>query len=389
MTQGPTLGGDMGSCEKREAGSFWYQDCAGIITILSGCLSQKDLLGHGAKAGLWPEGPPQEPARALLEVHQACHSDPGLRKAISKQINRRFPGLIQKVRAANPEDLAELDRATEWPVHLLWACLNDPRERVRAFGRLLAHDLLWTAVRETFVEARDNPDHRELERLREKSRTLALDNQRLERRLAKAGEDLKRARKSRGKAPRAAAPVPANVGQQREIRKLRYALEKAEAELARLGSAREEEGSPEARDDRPPVCEHGSEPCDHCLESGDCCRENEGCCREGGGCRDCPLEGRSVAVIGGLDRMEETYRQVVENLGGRFEFHCGRVKAGCQKVQGIVNRSDYVIFITSINSHAALKVTKTFCKRKCKKFIALKQRGVDSLERTLRQASQG
>lgn len=65
------------------------------------------------------------------------------------------------------------------------------------------------------------------------------------------------------------------------------------------------------------------------------------------------------------------------------------ILAGCQKVQGIVNRSDYVVFITSTNSHATLRVTKTFCKKKYKKFITLKQRGGESLERTLRQASMG
>jgi hypothetical protein len=99
------------------------------------------------------------------------------------------------------------------------------------------------------------------------------------------------------------------------------------------------------------------------------------------------LDGRRVAVIGGLDRMETIYRRVVKKLGGEFEFHCGRVRDGCQAVQGLINRSDIVIFITTVNSHAALKATKTICKKNCKKFVALKQRGAGSLERTLRSVS--
>ncbi len=379
MTKKASVRGNTDNCERVKAGFYWYEDCASTITILSGCLSRKDLIRHGTKVGLWSEGPPEEPARVFLDVHEACHSDLGLRKAVSKQINRRFPGLMQKVRAADPGRLAKLGRETEWPIHLLWACLNDPREETRAYGRLLTHDLPWTAVRETFVEAQDHLDHRDLEKLREKNRTLALENQRLARCLAKDGEKLKRFKKGFARSTEASppAPVPANVGQQREIRKLRYALEKAEAELVLLQAAGEDEACSCALKDESPACEDGG-------DEGVCDR-----CRKAENCRDCPLKGRRVAIIGGLDRMEGTYRQVVENLGGSFEFHCGRVKAGCRKVQGIVNRSDYVVFMTTINSHAALKVTKTFCKKGCKKFITLKQRGVDSLERTLRQASGG
>lgn len=369
--------------EKSKAGFYWYEDCLGMVTILSGCLSRKDLMRHGIKAGLWPDGAPGESARLLRDLHEGCRSSLDLRKAVSKQINKKFPGLVHNVRAADLEGIVELDRKTEWPVHLLWACLNDPREEVRAYGRLLSHDLAWTAVRETFVENRDQVGHRELGELRDKSKTQALENQRPVNRLAKAEGELKRLKKSQeasigsSEPNPAPPPVPANVGQQREIRKLRYALEKAEAEVARLKAAGKGKAGSCSVDREPPAC---------LGQSGGCSCE---CRRRTEDCRDCPLEGRRVAVIGGLDRMEGTYRQVVENLGGEFEFHCGRVKAGCQKVRGIVNRSDYVVFITTINSHAALKVTKTFCKKKCKKFITLKQRGVDSLERTLRRASQG
>ncbi|BEQ14592.1 hypothetical protein FAK_16580 [Desulfoferula mesophila] len=89
-------------------------------------------------------------------------------------------------------------------------------------------------------------------------------------------------------------------------------------------------------------------------------------------------------IIGGLDRLEPSYRETVSRLGGKCEFHTGKLRSGHRRLRQRVAKADLVVFITSINSHAALNAVKTECKRCGKPFCALRQTGCCSLEKTLR-----
>ena len=101
-------------------------------------------------------------------------------------------------------------------------------------------------------------------------------------------------------------------------------------------------------------------------------------------CEHCPLQGRKVIIIGGLDRLEPGYRQTVNRLGGECEFHTGKLRNGNRRLKQRVANADLVVFITSINSHAALNAVKKECKRCSKPFCALRQTGCGSLEETLK-----
>ncbi len=100
-------------------------------------------------------------------------------------------------------------------------------------------------------------------------------------------------------------------------------------------------------------------------------------------CADCPLKGMRVAVVGGLARMLPTYRKIVSELGAQCIFHNGKVGNGSCKLKNVVCGSDLVVFITSINSHCALSVVKTACRKNRKRFIALRETGSESLGRLL------
>lgn len=101
-------------------------------------------------------------------------------------------------------------------------------------------------------------------------------------------------------------------------------------------------------------------------------------------CEKCPLQGRKVMIIGGLDRLESSYRETVSRLGGECVFHTGKLRNGNRRLQQRVANADLVVFITSINSHAALNAVKKECKRCSKPFCALRQTGCGSLEDTLK-----
>lgn len=100
----------------------------------------------------------------------------------------------------------------------------------------------------------------------------------------------------------------------------------------------------------------------------------------------CPLKGRRVAVIGGLDRLRPCYTEAIERLGGECCFHTGKIRSGARGLRNLVDKSDLVVCITSINSHGAMHTVKKQCKKCRKPFCPLKGTSVSSLESLLLDA---
>jgi len=93
-------------------------------------------------------------------------------------------------------------------------------------------------------------------------------------------------------------------------------------------------------------------------------------------CRTCPLEKLKVALIGGLDRLEEHYRAAFAELGAELHFHPGHCAgAGANRLRRAADHADIVVFITTINSHNALQVVKATCKKSGKAFVAMRETG--------------
>jgi uncharacterized protein DUF2325 len=60
-----------------------------------------------------------------------------------------------------------------------------------------------------------------------------------------------------------------------------------------------------------------------------------------------------VAVIGGLERHEAQIERRAGELGHTVEFHRGRVGGRrTEELEAIVSRSEIVIIVTQVNSHA-------------------------------------
>ncbi|MCF8032302.1 MAG: DUF2325 domain-containing protein [Desulfarculaceae bacterium] len=102
----------------------------------------------------------------------------------------------------------------------------------------------------------------------------------------------------------------------------------------------------------------------------------------------CPLQGRQVAVIGGLDRLEKNYTEVIEQMGGSCMCHTGKVRSGARRLRQMVSKSDLVVFLTPINSHAALNVVKKQCKLCSTPFCPLNCTSPAALESHLKKLSQ-
>jgi len=100
-----------------------------------------------------------------------------------------------------------------------------------------------------------------------------------------------------------------------------------------------------------------------------------------------PLSGKTVAIVGGLDRLQTSYTDCVTRLGGQCMFHTGKVKGSCRRLKQMVAGADMVVFMTSINSHNALSLVKDECKRCRKQFCPLRQTGSSSLHKALTDLS--
>ena len=89
----------------------------------------------------------------------------------------------------------------------------------------------------------------------------------------------------------------------------------------------------------------------------------------------CTLQHLKVALIGGLDRLENQYRSAFESLGTvKFYFHTGCCGgSGANRLRASARDADIVVFITRVNSHNALNVIKGICRKSGKSFLALRE----------------
>lgn len=62
-----------------------------------------------------------------------------------------------------------------------------------------------------------------------------------------------------------------------------------------------------------------------------------------------------IGLIGGVERGEQRYAKAAASQGHSFEFHGGDMAGrGAGSLEALVERSDLVICVTDVNSHAAV-----------------------------------
>jgi len=72
---------------------------------------------------------------------------------------------------------------------------------------------------------------------------------------------------------------------------------------------------------------------------------------------------KRILIVGGIERMESLYRDMVEDLGGRLDYHSGHVKGGARGLEHSVRRADMVLCPVNCNSHAACSLVKKLGKK--------------------------
>jgi uncharacterized protein DUF2325 len=101
-------------------------------------------------------------------------------------------------------------------------------------------------------------------------------------------------------------------------------------------------------------------------------------------CSNFDFCGKKVLVVGGIDRMESSYRELVEAGGGSsFEHHTGVMKHGPQRLKNSLMRSDVVLCPVRCNSHTACRQVKKLGKKFNKPVFFLANFSLNAVERVM------
>ena len=71
-----------------------------------------------------------------------------------------------------------------------------------------------------------------------------------------------------------------------------------------------------------------------------------------------------IGWIGGRERNETQLERIAEDRGHHLEFHSGHVGGrGANDLRALVERSDFLVIVTDVNSHGAVLLTKKLAQR--------------------------
>ena len=349
-------------------------DCIMICTVLSHAFDGNMMKKLCRKYKYGGELAGRDPNYAFYTIHQECHKkESKLREALETMFARSFALIIQKVRAL-PDAKSQIvpdsvrDLLEENTAAVLWALLTDPRETYQNCGTYLVHSSTLKTVKTKLVDnehdcvsqavnAEDQESKKRIKDLEVQLQARDKQIQKLEAERIKKGSKIDDLNKRPDKI----------TAMERQIRKLSYEVDQFRKPVF-----------PSLPEPRMPAVDQ------NCLllteiDGNDSCELS--CDTE---CSDCELNQLKVAVVGGIDRMKPKYKNIIDDMGGQLLYHNGKC-SGQRSValRATICDADIVVFITTINSHNALHITKAECKKTGKQFIAMRETSPNRLKQLI------
>ena len=69
-----------------------------------------------------------------------------------------------------------------------------------------------------------------------------------------------------------------------------------------------------------------------------------------------------IGWIGGLTRNEAQLARMAQWAGHLLDFHSGEMNgSGADQLRRLIDRADFIVLVTEINSHGAVILTKKMC----------------------------
>jgi hypothetical protein len=81
-----------------------------------------------------------------------------------------------------------------------------------------------------------------------------------------------------------------------------------------------------------------------------------------------------VVVVGGVERTERMLEEAAAELGHELEFHGGHMDGRrADGLRAAVDRADFVIVVTDVNSHGAVQVARQEARRAGRPSVVLRR----------------
>lgn len=92
---------------------------------------------------------------------------------------------------------------------------------------------------------------------------------------------------------------------------------------------------------------------------------------------------KRVLIVGGITKMKNLYRDLIEQKGGLFDYDDGYMRNGENTLEGKVRRSDIVFCPVDVNSHNACLSVKKICRKADKPYWMLSNSSLTSISQSL------
>ena len=93
---------------------------------------------------------------------------------------------------------------------------------------------------------------------------------------------------------------------------------------------------------------------------------------------------KRVLIVGGVERMEALYRQVIEGGGGELDYHSGSLQGGTRQLEKSLRRADIILCPVNCNSHGACIKVKNLAKKHNKTCYLLPNGSMSTISKLLR-----
>jgi hypothetical protein len=386
--------------------------CESLFQIVSASLSLEDITRLFRKHRLALPEASRGKVALYQEAHEQCHRPTLLARRLQRYLDRKHAAVIRRLTLASPEQVRGLvhtalnEGCLKTPVDdiagLIWAVASDPRPDFRAIEQtlvgelhLLSHCLLVAQFRGQLhvpaatseVPAVDpqllalqqetirlhmtcQEQQAALQRLGQHEAQLLVERDRLQQRLKELTHHCATLQQQKTTFATQAAPEGATL---RELRKLRYEVEKLHACIAAQDSELQRQHAMLAAYEAqhslcttviPPAAPPSSPSLP--LQA---------------------LHGKTVALIGAMDKMASHYEHVIQELGGGCLRHDGDMRQGQKGLVDVIKRADIILCPVDCNSHGAVACTKKVCRTLQKTCYFLRSSGVSHLRAKLMEVA--
>lgn len=98
---------------------------------------------------------------------------------------------------------------------------------------------------------------------------------------------------------------------------------------------------------------------------------------------------KRILIVGGIIKMKQFYRKIVESGGGEFDYHDGYMQGGNKNLEARIARSDMILCPVNCNSHNACSRVKKLCKKYKKPVRMLSGSSLNSISSALNESFAG